>query len=156
MNLMATLHEGEPQDWVEKFKDGSLHLVCVAAGGLTTCDFAASTVGGMRQEQEVWPLTKRVNRLGETGTFWPRFPLTVVPQTSWEGRPAPEDINAFLRKCFFDAAEANRLHIKLPDVFVDLNPYGGQFEIVKALPIAREILSRENSISNLWFAAKAT
>lgn len=32
-------------------------------------DFAASTLGGMKQESEVWPLTKRVNRVGETGTF---------------------------------------------------------------------------------------
>ncbi len=153
---MAVLHEGEPEHWVEQFKSGSLHLVCVASGGLTTCDFAASTVGGMRQEQEVWPLTKRVNRLGEVGTFWPRLALTVVPQTSWEERCAPEDIGAFLKRCFEDVAEANRLHIKLPDVFVDLNPYGGQFDLEKALPIARDILSHEGTVRSLWFALKAT
>lgn len=148
---MAVIHQGEPRDWTDLFKQGSLHLVCVASGGLTTCDFAASTIGGMRQEQEVWPLTKKVNRLGETGTFWPRLPLTVVPQTSWEQRARPDDINAFLRKNFLDVAEANRLHVKLPDLYVDLNPYGGKFEMAKALPIAREILSLENSIKNVWF-----
>lgn len=152
---MTELHEGEPPGWVERFKSGSLHLVCVASGGLTTCDFAASTIGGMRQDEEVWPLTKRVNRLGETGTFWPRLPLTVVPQTTWEGRSDPEDSEVFLRKCFWDVAEANRLHVKLVDVFVDLNPYGGQFDMEKASPIAREVLSRESSILNLWFAALA-
>lgn len=153
---MAQVHDGEPKDWVERFKSNSLHLVCVASGGLSTCDFVASTIGGMRQEQEVWPLTQHVNRLGETGTFWPRLPLTVIPQTTWDGRGAQENIQAFLRKCFLDVAEANRLHIKLPDMFVDLNPYGGRFDGEKALPIAREVLSQESTIVNIWFAAQAT
>jgi hypothetical protein len=109
----------------------------------------------MRQEQEVWPLTKRVNTVGETGTFWPRLPLTVLPQTTWQGRAAAEDADTFLRKCFVDVAEANRLHIRLPDVFVDLNPYSGQFDPGRALPIAREVLSQDSTIVNLWFAATA-
>jgi hypothetical protein len=155
VNLMAVIHKGTPKDWIERFKSFSLHVVCVASGGLTTCDFAASTIGGMKQEQEVWPLTKRVNQLGETGTFWPRLPLTVVPQTAFNGRPPIENIDDFLRNCFLDVAEANRLHIKQSDVYVDLNPYGGRFEMEKALLIARQILSQESSIQNLWFADAA-
>lgn len=153
---MTTRHEGAPRDWVERFKSGALHLVCVASGGLTTCDFAASTVGGMRQEQEVWPLTRRVNHLAETRTFWPRLPLTVVPQTSWEGRAAPEDLDAFYRRVFDDVAEVNRNRVKLPDLFVDLNPYGGQFDRDAALPIAWDVLSCERTIVNIWFAAQVT
>lgn len=49
-------------------------------------------------------------------------------------------------------AEANRLHVKLPDVFVDLNPYGGSYDLVRALPLARAVLSIERSIENLWLA----
>lgn len=153
---MPTLHDGTPDEWEGLFRSRSLHVVCVASGGLTMCDLAAATIGGMRQEDEVWPLTKQVNRLGETGTFWPRLSLTVVPQTKWETRGAPSDLAAFLRKCFLDVAEANRLHIKLPDVFVDLNPYGGAFSMRDAVPIAREVLSREATIVNLWFASEVT
>lgn len=36
---MATIHEGSPAEWPELFKQGKLHVVCVASGGLTTCDF---------------------------------------------------------------------------------------------------------------------
>ncbi len=89
---MAAIIDGAPEKWADLFKNKSLHVVCVAVGGLTTCDLAASTIGGMKQEGEVWPLTKKVNRLGETGTFWPRLPLTVVPLPSWEGRPAPNNL----------------------------------------------------------------
>ena len=67
------IHREEPEDWPELFRERRLHVVCVAAGGLTTCDFCASTIGGMHQEAEVWPLTRRVNAVGETGTFWPRL-----------------------------------------------------------------------------------
>ena len=153
---MTNVCEGEPEDWVEKYKQGQLHLVCVAVGGLTTCDFAASTVGGMQQEQEVWPLTKRVNLEGETGTFWPRLSLTVVPQISWEQRPSPSDLDSFLRQSFMDVAKANREYVKLDDVFLDLNPYGGHYDMKKALPIAREILCSEKTIVNLWIASGQT
>lgn len=147
---MATVHYCDLVDWTEKFKCGSLHLVCVAADGFTTCDCAASVIGGMNKVQEVWPFTREVNRRGEVGCFWPRLPLTLLPQTSWEGRPDRTDAHAFLQKCFSDVAEINRLHIKFPDVFVDLNSYGGDFETEIAFSIAREILSKETSISNLW------
>lgn len=148
---MTTLHKGEPPNWVERFKNGSLHLVCVASGGLTACDFAASTIGVMRQQEEVWPLTYRVNEMGETGTFWPRLSLTVVPQMAWETRKKPEDLENFFRTCFLDVAKANRLYVKQADVFVDLNSGGGYFDTRIALPIAREILMNESSIKNLWF-----
>lgn len=151
---MAVIHNGMPKEWPVLFRQRKLHVVCIASGGLTTCDFAASTIGGMRQEQEVWSLTKRVNHEGETGTFWPRFPLTVVPQLSWEDRSAPRDLEPFLRKSFWEVVKANRDYIKLPDVFLDLNPYGGHYDMEKALIIAQEILCHDNTISNLWIAPK--
>ena len=153
---MTTFLDGAPEDWPELFKQGKLHVVCVASGGLTTCDFVASTLSKMRQEQEVWPLTKRVNRLGEAGTFWPRFALTVVPQFAWESRAVSQDLSDFLRKSFEDVAEANREHVKLPSLFLDLNPYGGNYQRDVALPIARDILGAEPSILTVWIANQST
>ena len=153
---MITIHECNPPEWPKLFEQRTLHVVCVASGGLTTCDFVASTLGKMRQEQEVWPLTMHVNREGETGTFWPRFALTVVPQFAWERRVMSENIQSFLRKTFEDVATANREHVRLPDVFLDLNPYGGDYQIELALPVAKEILGAEPSIRNLWVASKVT
>jgi len=153
---MTTFLNGEPDDWIEKFKRSSIHFVCVASGGLTACDFVASTVGGMLQEQEVWPLTKRINRLGETGTFWPRLTLTAVPQFSFETRHAPEDLDSFLESIFTDVVRANNTYIKLPDLYVDLNNYGGHFDFSMALPIARQVLSNDHSISRVWFADELT
>ena len=148
---MLTIHDQELAGWPELFKAKTLHLVCVAAGGLTTCDFAASTIGGMDQERELWPLTKRVNREGETGTLWPRFPLTVVPQLKWENRPTPQDKDQFLRQCFADVAKANRDYIKLEIMYVDLNPYGGDYDFKRARTIAEEVLTTEPSIMELYF-----
>ncbi|MEI6809611.1 MAG: hypothetical protein WCN95_12895, partial [bacterium] len=131
-------------------------LVCVAAGGLTTCDFAASTLGGMRQEEEVWPLTKKVNRLGEVGTFWPKFPLTVIPQLNWEKRPAPVDVEEFLGRIFRDVAVVNRDSIKLGEMYVDLNGWGAPEDYARAKKIAEGVLKNEASITAIFFAPKAT
>ena len=154
-NLMTTIYNQELAGWPDKFKAMAIHLVCVAAGGLTTCDFAASTIGGMNQEGEVWTLTKRVNREGETGTFWPRFPLTVVPQLKWEARTTRDKDN-FLRRCFADVAKANRDHVKLSVMYVDLNPYGGDYDYKRARTISEEVLKAEPSISEIYFAPELT
>ena len=153
---MTTIHDEELKDWPDRFKAKTIHLVCVAAGGLTTCDCAASTIGGMKQEAEVWPLIERVNRAGETGTFWPKLPLTVLPQTKWEGRPAPAELEAFLTQCFFDVAEANRDHVKLTTMYVDLNAWGGDYNYSLARQVAGKVLVSEESIKELYFAPMAT
>jgi hypothetical protein len=153
---MTNTVNGEPEGWLDLFRNRALHLVCVAAGGLTTCDFAASTLGDMRQEYEVWPLTRQVNMLGETGTFWPRLLLTVVPTPYWEGRPAPADLEEFYRSSFLDVAKANREHIRLDVLFVDLNGYGTRYDFGIARSIAEAVLSNEAGIETLYFAPKAT
>lgn len=158
---MTEIFENEPQDWTVQFKQKKIHFVCVAAGGLTMCDFAASTLGHMKQEQEVWALTKRINTLGETGTFWPRLPLTVLPQTTWESRYSEGD-ESFFKKCMQDVATANRDHVKLMDMYLNLaDYYGGLFrseasrkhEIKTAIAMAKEILPIEANIENLWISA---
>jgi hypothetical protein len=153
---MATVHNHELKDWPDKFKAKTIHLVCVAAGGLTTCDFAASTLGAMQQESEVWPLTKRVNRLGETGTFWPKLPMTVIPLLSWEDRPVPKDVDVFLRSVFRDVAKANRDYIKLAVMYVDLNGWGSPYDYARARRIAEDVLKDEASITELYFAPQTT
>jgi len=153
---MTTVHDQELKDWPDKFKAKTIHLVCVATGGLTTCDFAASTLAGLKQESEVWPLTKKVNRIGETGTFWPKFPMTVIPLLSWEDRPAPKDVDEFLGNVFRDVAKANRDCIKLDQMFVDLNGWGSPYDYARARRIAEEVLKNEASITEIYFAPKAT
>jgi hypothetical protein len=153
---MAIVHDKELMDWPDRFKAKTIHLVCVATGGLTTCDFAASTLGGMNQEAEVWPLTKRVNHLGETGTFWPKLPLTVIPLLSWEDRPAPQDVDQFLRTAFADVAKANRDYVKLNVLYVDLNGWGSPFDFARAKRIAQEVLKNETSITEIHFAPRGT
>lgn len=151
---MATVHEHELEDWPDKFKKKEIHLVCIANGGLTPCDFAASTLGGMNQELEVWPLTKRVNRIGETGTFWPKLSMTVIPLLKWAGREAPNDSDAFLRIIFQDVAKANRDYIKLGLLYVDLNGWGNSNDYSQARRIAEEILKDEPSITDIYFAPR--
>lgn len=153
---MPTIVNGEPENWPDVFEAGKLHVVCVAEGGLTTCDLCACTLGGMKQEEEVWPLTKRVNLAGETGTFWPRFPLTVVPQPYWEGRPAPSDLEDFYRASFLDVATANREHVRLGVMFIDLNGYGTEYHFSAARRIAEDVLVCEPSIETIYFAEELT
>lgn len=153
---MAIIHDKELDNWCDKFKAKEIHLVCVATGGLTTCDCAASTIGGMDQHGEVWPLTKRVNRLGETGTFYPRLPLTVVPLLQWEERPSPADSDDYLRRCFADVAKANRDYIKCSTLYIDLNGWGSDYPFEQARRIVEDVLAAESNIEMICFAPKAT
>lgn len=153
---MAKIIDGPPKGWPDLFKANSLHVVCVATGGLTTCDFVASTIGGMKQEAEVWPLTKHVNRVGETGTFWPRFPLTVIPQAKWEHRNDTHDLETFYRRSFDDVAKANREHIRLSEMFVELSGCERGIDVNTARRIAEDTLSKEPSIKTIYFATEPT
>jgi hypothetical protein len=153
---MTIIHDKEIDNWCDKFKAKEIHLVCVATGGLTTCDCAASTIGGMNQEREVWPLTKRVNRIGETGTFYPKLPLTVVPLLKWEDRPLPDDPEDFLTRSFQDVAKANREYIKLKTLYIDLNGWGSDYPFDQARQIAEKVLAGDSSIESIYFAPKAT
>lgn len=153
---MVTIINNAPKGWPDLFKTKSLHVVCVATGGLTTCDFVASTLGGMKQELEVWPLTKQVNHTGETGTFWPRFPLTVIPLTKWEKRDETSDLESFYRRSFTDVAKANREYIKLPEMFIELSGCERGIDVQTARKIAEEVLSKETTIQTLFFALEPT
>lgn len=147
---MKLIYHHELPEWPKHFTERTIHFVRVAAGGLTACDFAASTIGRMNQESEVWPLSKQVNRFGETGTFWPRLPLTIVPQLIWDSRPSHQDMKEFLRRCFADVAEANREYVRLTVMLVDLNSYGGCYDYKKARSIAEEVLATEATINELY------
>ena len=153
---MPTIIDKELDNWCDKFKAKKIHLVCVATSGLTTCDWAASTVGGMDQEREVLPLIKKVNRAGETGTFYPRLPLSVVPLLKWDDRPAPTDADAFLRSSFEDVAKANREYIQLKTLCIDLNGWGSDYPFDQARQIAEDVLLRDPGIEEICFAPKAT
>lgn len=150
---MTKIHDQELTDWQDKFKAREIHLVCVAAGGLTTCDFAASTLGGMDQK-DVWPLTLKVNQAGETGTFHPRLPLTVLPLLKWENRPEPSDDEEFLRQSFRDVVTANREHVKLKTLYIDLNGWGFDYDYELARRIAEEVLTNATDVETIYFAPK--
>ena len=149
---MAVFHDRILRGWEDRFEAGELHMVCLAIGGLTFCDCAACSLGGMNKNDEVWPLTKRVNRLGETGTFHPRLALTVVPLLSWEDRSVPGDVDSFLRKSFEDVAEAQREYIQLDTMFVHLGGREDAYPITRALEIAKEVLCDEESLETIYFA----
>ena len=152
---MVTIHDKELEDWDKKFMAKEIHLVCVASGGFTICDCAASTVGGMKQMEEVWPLTDRVNQTGETGTFYPRLPLTVVPLLKGKGRPESMDTHDFLRRSFEDVAKVNREHIKSKTFYIDLNGWSSYYPFDAARRMAEEVLCRDSDIETIYFARKA-
>lgn len=67
----------------------------------------------------------------------------------------PGNLEDFYRACFRDVAEANRDHVQLGTMFVDLNPYGGNYDFALACRIAKEVLILETSIETIYFAEKA-
>lgn len=148
---MAEILDGDKDfDWHSPFKEQSIHFVCVASGGLTTCDLAAISIGKMNRHDEVWPLTRGVNDSGEAGTFHPRLPLTVLPQPYWNGR-VESDLEAFLTKSFQDVAKANRDYVRLETMVIDLNGWGAKYPYKDARRIAVEVLSNDPSISKVIF-----
>ena len=149
---MIEIIEENPKDHAELFKNEILHVVCMADGGLTMCDFFASTIGGMNQQDEVWPLTKEINKKGEVGTFWPKMPLTIIPKTSWEGRKE-NNLEGFFIKCFQDVAESNREYVQLKSMYLTINEYDTEERMI-ALIQAKKILSNSAAIEKLWISPK--
>lgn len=153
---MATILDQELDNWSDKFKEKQIHLVCVAAKGLTTCDCAATAVGGIDGMTVAAAITK-VNQLGETGTLWPRLPMTIIPLLQCEERKSPDedDIDEFLRRSFQDVAKANREYIKSRVLYIDLNGWGSGYDYRRARRIAGEVLANEQTIDAVYFAPRA-
>ena len=141
-------------------------MICVAAGGLTSCDYAAATVCGMDQREEVWPVTLKANETGTTATFFPRLTLTVIPQITWEKRPKPADEDTFLKARFQEVAQINLEIIRSKTLYVDfngLNPdcffasarkYAEEALFQKARRVGEETLSAFQEIEEIFFAPK--
>lgn len=149
---MADIRHEDLKDWGEMFRAGKLHLVCVASGGLTICDTAACSIGGMNQMDEVWPITRKVNELGETGTFWPRFPLTVLPLFKWDRSGSRIcDEQDFLVRSFERVLSINRDLVKLRTMFIDCNGWGCTYNYREAVRAAESVLRDAQDIDVIYF-----
>lgn len=163
---MPSIYNNEPENWCDRFKAKEIHVICVAAGGLTSCDYAAATIGGMNQRQEVWPITLKANEAGTATTFFPQLTLSAIPQIIWEKRPKPADEEVFLREQFQEVAQINRKIIGSKTLYVDLNGLNPdcffasarrsaeEALIRKARHIAEETLSSFQEIEEIFFAPK--
>ncbi len=138
-------------DWIAAFKSREIHFVCVANGGLTNCDLAAVDIGGMDRHEEVWPLTQRVNDLGETGTFHPRLSMTVVPLISWGRRNRPDNIEEFLQKSFEDVAEVNFIGYKRQKRRTEGRHREKQYILAHTLQIGTEAASIPPQYTTRWY-----
>ena len=163
---MTSIYDSEPEDWRTRLKAQEIHMICVAAGGLTSCDHAAATVCGLDQREEIWPVTLKANEAGTTATFFPRLTLTVIPQIIWNNRPKPADEDAFLKERFQEVAQINCEIIRSNTLYVDLNGlnpdcffesarrYAEEALLLKARRIAEESLSASQEIEEIFFAPK--
>jgi len=152
---VATIVDQGLENVAEELKQQRVHVVCVAAGGLTMCDHFASFVGKLDKREDVWPLTRVVNELGLPRSFWPRLSLTAIPLPEWDGRPQPEDIEAFYVECFEDVARINREEINLGTIHLDLNSWGFRYHFKLARRVAEKVLNREPSIQRIHFEPEA-
>lgn len=163
---MSSIYNTEPENWSNRFKAREIHVICVSAGGLTSCDYAAATIGGMDQHEEVWPITLKANEDGTATTFFPRLTLTVIPQIISGKRPKPADEEVFLKDRFHEVAQINREIIGSKTLYVDLNGLNPDcfFESArrsaeetlfrKARRIAESTLSASEEIEEIFFAPK--
>ncbi len=148
---MVKVYSQEIKDWDQRLKKGELHMVCVASGGLTACDCAACTVGNLDRDNEVWPFTIKVNENGETGSFYPKLNLTVVPILEWDNRNYPKNPSLFIENSFYDVLLANKNYIKSNTLLVDLNGYGVQYPYKEARIIAEKVLTTDPNITEIYF-----
>lgn len=135
------------------FQQRKLHLVCVAATGLTTCSACAGIDAETLQKK-----VDEVNRRGETGTFWPVTLMTIVPLLRCEEREGPDEdgVDDFLRRSFQDVAIANRDYIKQKTLHIDLNGWIAGYDYRRARKIAEEVLGNDPEIDTIYFAPSAT
>ena len=139
----------------EELKQQRVHVVCVAAGGLTMVDHFATYVGKLDQREEVWPVTLESNQLGVPRTFWPRLSLTAVPLPEWEKRCHAPDIEHIYRVCFEGVAKINRNDIRISILHIDLNGWGSRYHFKLARQVAETILSQEDTIQQIYFEPEA-
>ncbi|SFG28278.1 hypothetical protein [Pontibacter chinhatensis] len=90
----------------EDYSNKKLHIVCAAMNGLTFYNVFADRAGLGPVADE---MTKKVNQNNETGTFWPKAALSIIPLSVYNDR---NDVGN---------REVMRKHIK--DVFLAQNKY---------------------------------
>jgi len=152
---MAEILDHGLNNVAEELKQQRVHVVCVAAGGLTMCDHFASIVGKLDQRKQVWPVTIEANELGQPRTFWPRLAVTAVPLPEWEGRTQASNIEEFYRECFVEVARINREEINLGTMHLDLNGWGSRYHFKLARQVAERVLTLEQSIQQIYFEPEA-
>ncbi|ALJ00687.1 hypothetical protein [Rufibacter tibetensis] len=125
-----------------------IHLVCPAAIGLSTCGAFVQMDGGLNSE-EAEKGVSTVNQMNETGTFYPKMYMTVLPLSQFGERDDFGNIG-LMKKHIEDAFEANEKYLKSAELIFDLQDMGG-FDSDTALAALIEV---SNLKSNLRFTKK--
>ncbi len=129
----------------------NVHFVAVAIGGLTPADAGIRTYFPEMSQPDIWKYYDRVNDLGETGTFYPRFPVTVVPLTRWENRVVSGNPRDFLERCFRDVIKANDDYIKVKTILVHLGSATGYgYPEALAINVASSVFSDSFSADTVY------
>ena len=122
-----------------KLRNKEVHLVCPAHTGLNTfgalCTLFVS-------DEEAHAHTLRVNRANETGTLYPKGPITIVPVSIFEERNDFRNAT-LMKKHIEDCFVANEQYWKIPHLYFCFDS-GHVFDCELALTIVEEALeSRE-------------
>jgi hypothetical protein len=70
---MAEIIDRGLENVAGELRGSHVHVVCVAAGGLTMVDHFATFIGKLDQRSEVWPITQESNELGVPRRFFAVF-----------------------------------------------------------------------------------
>ena len=129
------------------FKNGNVHVVCPANGGLTFCDSYA-TAKGMKQN-EVWKLTQKCNELNEVWTFYPVLNLTVIPLTKYRNRDIEYSLlEQFYYKHLSDVIKSHNEYVKTNYIHFILNDSPRNIKHNIAYKQLEKLLLVENKLLN--------
>lgn len=112
------------------FLNKIVHVICPATNGLTVFNAYVCALGGMPSE-EATEHVNRVNVKNETGTLFPRFNMTIIPLSSYEGR---DDFNdeEIMKKYIADCFEAELKYIKSNRILFIFEQAGGFDNVLAA------------------------
>ena len=110
--IKNTRHKNTARPFYEKdLRDGCCHVVTFAEDGFSMFKAWLEFIYGFSVKEGVM-LCAKINEADETGTIWPKGPLTAIPRRFCrEGLTKDGDLEA-LERALADALKANTMHSK--------------------------------------------
>lgn len=144
LNNLPNAIQNDFNDITEQFLNKKIHLVCIADN---VYDFYFHHAFKLKNNllDLVQGQIDRVNRMNETGTFFPDYYMTIMPLSKYNGRDSLGDRNSMvknIRDCF----EANEKYIKSSKLVFALERRP-DFDI----DLAHEVLEAEAMNTNFTF-----